>query len=351
MTNNDLWTEENILLGKLLLAVEEMQTFVHNNWTSAQARHKSMPSSGMHFCRAQIRHSSMLAVHARPLPENDEDVDVNIMTRRKRLAESWKLMKSVDRDLWIDVCQLYSMIVAVDKDPEMTKEDIVGEAVEAKVLMRNAEILDAVKTIESFRQEEWSNEQASTAIRHGSVLTFHKQHHEESIIEVKVRHAEHENAWAIMQSCKKAEWASACLYHEEAIKAFAAKQEMLDEAVGVIQDFDSKKWTSAHLSVDEDPCWKASQIRHGSTLAVHENPTSDANDPVYQAHREKMIDAWKLMKKVSCKEWTEACKAHEDIVISTKTAVPIKAGGSCPFSVGVIRKLPPVKNSVNGMAA
>ena len=342
MTNEYLWTDDNVLVGKLLLAVEEMQTFVHSNWTSAQARHKSMPSSGMHFCRAQIRHSSMLAVHARPLPE-EEDIDVNIMTRRKKLAESWELMRSVDRDLWTEVCQLYSMIVAVEENPENVTEDIVEEVAEAKVLMRNAEVLDAVKTIESFRQEEWSNEQASTAIRHGSELTFHNKYHD--------RHAEHAKAWAIMQSCEQAEWAAACLYNEETIKALAVKRAMLDDAVQVIQDFNSKKWTSAHLAVDEDPCWKASQIRHGSTLAVHESPTPDADDPVYQAHREKMIEAWKLMKNVGCHEWIEACKAHEDLVVSTKTAAPFKASGPGSFSVGIIRNNPPVKNSVNGMAA
>jgi hypothetical protein len=216
----------------------------------------------------------------------------------------------------------------------------------------------AVETIESFRQEEWSNTQASSAIRHGSELTTHTQYHDESVIEAKVRHAEHANAWQMMHHADKSDWAAACLYHEEVMKAEARKKEMLDAAVWVIQDFNAKNWTSAHLEADEDPRWRASQIRHGSTLAVHENPTLDIDDPIYHAHREKMTEAWKIMKKVGSKEWIKACKAHEDLVVSAQKATPFKVSdpgafkvATGTFQVGVIRKHPPVKNSVNGMAA
>lgn len=354
MNENNLWTEDYVLIGKLLLAVAEMQSFVHCNWTSAQARHSSLPSNGMHFCRAQLRHSSMLAVHARPLPEENGDVDVDIYMRRKKLSEAWELMNSVDGDLWTEVCQLYSLVVAVEMNPEMYTDDhfVLQDVDEAKELMKNAEIIAAVETIESFRQEEWSNEQASTAIRHGSELTTHTKHHDESVLETKVRHAEHANAWQIMKTADKSKWAVACLYHEEAMKALARKKEMLDAAVWVIQDFNSKNWTSAHLEADEDPKWRKSQIRHGSTLAVHETSTLDADDPVYHAHRERMIEAWKVMKAVGSKEWTEACKAHEDLVFSAQKATPVfKVGDPGAFQTGVLRKNPPVQNSLNGMAA
>jgi hypothetical protein len=142
MNKNNLWTDDNVLVGKLLLAVQQLQSFVHNNWTSAQARHRSLPSSGMHFCRSQMRHSSILAVHARPLPEEDGDVDVDIFMRRKKLSEAWDLMKSVDGDLWTEVCRLYSMVVAVDQNREKFQDQsIIDDVAEAKLLMRNAEIL------------------------------------------------------------------------------------------------------------------------------------------------------------------------------------------------------------------
>ncbi|KAL3787401.1 hypothetical protein HJC23_001798 [Cyclotella cryptica] len=347
-----LWTEDNVLLGKLLLAVADMQSFVCANWTSAQARHQSLPASGMHFCRAQIRHSSMLAVHSRPVPNESSDIDVDIFMRRKKLSEAWELMKSVDGDLWTDVCHLYSKVMAVDQNPSMFTEDqsILEEVAEAKVLMRNAETLAAVETIESFRQEEWSNVNASTAIRHGSELTVHNQHHDESTIENKVRHAEHANAWQKMHSCDKAEWAAACLYHEEVVKAMAAKEERLDAAVWVIQDFNAKNWTSAHLIAEEDPCWKACQIRHGSTLAVHENAFPGNDDPVYHAHRERMIDAWKVMKAVGSSAWTKACRSHEDLLVSATRAKTYKVGDPT-IRMGVVRNHPPLKNSVNGKAA
>lgn len=349
----NLWTEDNVLLGKLLLAVADMQSFVHANWTSAQARHQSLPASGMHFCRAQIRHSSMLAVHARPVPDESSDIDVDIFMRRKKLSEAWELMKSVDGDLWTDVCHLYSMVVAVDNNAEIFEEDqsILQEVAEAKVLMRNAETLAAVEIIESFRQEEWSNVKTSTAIRHGSELTIRKQHHDESSIESKVRHAEHAQAWQKMHTTDKAEWAAACLYHEEVVKALAAKKERLDAAVWVIQDFSTKNWTSAHLMAEEDPHWKACQIRHGSTLAMHENALPDNDDPVYHAHRERMIDAWKVMTAAGPSAWTEACKSHEDLLVSAKNSTPYKVGDSGAHRMGVIRNHPPVKNCVNGKAA
>ena len=354
LVTNDLWTDENVLVGKLLLAVADMQSFVHDNWTSAQARHQSLPASGMHYCRAQIRHSSMLAVHARPVPdETPSDIDVEIFMRRKKLSDVWDMMKSVDGDLWTDVCQLYSMVVAVDQNPEMFKDDqaILDEIAEAKVLMRNAETFAAVETMESFRQEEWSNVQVSTAIRHGSELTVHKHHHDETSIENKVRHLEHANAWEKMHNSDKSLWAAACLYHEEVVKAMAAKKEKLDAAVWVIQDFNTKNWTSAHLAPEEDPHWKACQIRRGSTLAVHEHATEDFDDPVYHAHRERMIEAWKLMKAVGPKEWIQACKNHEDLLMSAQTTTPCKVGDPGAFQIGIIRSGDPVKNSVNGMAA
>lgn len=238
MTEKDLWTDDNVLVGKLLLAVAEIQSFVHNNWTSAQARHQTLPSSGMHFFKAQLRHSSMLVVHARPVPEEDGDIDVDIFMRRKKLSEAWDMMKSVDRDLWINVCQLYSMVVAVEMKSEKFKENqsILNQdddIVEAKILLRNAQILSAVETIESFRHEEWSNVHTSTAIRHGSELSIHIQHHDESVLETKVRHAEHAKAWQVMHSCDKADWTAACLYHELGMKSLTQKKEMLDVAVWV----------------------------------------------------------------------------------------------------------------------
>lgn len=325
-----LWTGENLLLGKLLLAAAEMQSFIHNNWTSAQSRHLSLPSSGMHFCRAQMRHSSMLAVHARPVPQEGETgIDVEIFLRRKKLSEAWELMKSVDGDLWTDVCQLYSLVVAVGQNAEMFKDDstILDDVAEAKVLMRNAKILSYVEIIESFRQEEWSNAEESTAIRHGSELTRYRKERVESVIETKVRHSEHANAWQMMKNCDKVDWTAACLYHEELMKALAAKKEMLDCAVWIIQDFNPNSWTSSHIGVDEDPHWRASQIRHGSTLAVHECPPLDVDeDPSYHTHRERMIEAWKVMKAVRSREWTEACKAHEDFLVCSQKKMPYKVG-------------------------
>ena len=331
-------------LGKLLLAVAEMQSFIHNNWTSAQSRHSSLPSSGMHFCRAQMRHSSMLAVHARPMPQEEEaDIDVEICIRRKKLSEAWKLMKSVDGDLWTDVCRLYSLVVAVGQNAEMYKDEpnILDDVAEAKVLMRNAEILSSVEIIESFRQEEWSNAEESTAIRHGSELTSHRKEQVESVIETKVRHIEHANAWQMMKNCDTADWTAACLFHEELMKALAARKEMLDCAVWIIQDFNPTSWTSSHTEVDEDPHWRASQIRHGSTLAVHECPPLDVDeDPSYHTHRERMIEAWKVMKAVGSKEWTEACKTHEDFLLSQKE-MTYKVGNLSTFRVDAVSRSTP----------
>lgn len=356
MTETNLWTAANVQIGKLLLAVAHIQSFVHCNWTSAQARHKSLPTSGVHYCRAQMRHSSMLAVHACPIPndssDNKEDHDVDIFMRRKKLSAAWELMQSCDTELWTDVCHLYSMVLAVEKDPEQFAENqaILDEVAEARHVMNNAEILAAVETIESFRQEEWSSVQASTAIRHGSELTVHEHHHDESTVEAMVRHREHADAWTKMKTCDKGDWTSACHHHEEYVKKMLAKREMLDAAVWVIQDFNSKNWTSAHLQPEEDPHWKASQIRHGSSLAVHENPLPDFDDPVYHAHRERLIEAWKIMKQVGSEEWTKACKFHEDEMTAAEKSplTPFKLSNPGSFQQGLRA---PMKNSVNGKAA
>ena len=124
----------------------------------------------------------MLAVHARPLPEdkNEDDPDVIILIRRKKLSLAWETMQSCDPQLWVDVCSLYAMIKAVEQDEKKFQgvENLLEEVAEAKTLMRNAEILGAVETIESYRQEEWYNESSPCRIRRGSMVVVHDEHHD-----------------------------------------------------------------------------------------------------------------------------------------------------------------------------
>eukprot|EP01083_Nonionella_stella_P039534 107506_1 len=90
------WSAEDIRLGKLLLAVADMQSFIHDNWTSAKARHDAMPTARNHWTRSQMKHGSMLAVHARPvppyIPEKECEVAVEVCVRRKKLSEAWATM-------------------------------------------------------------------------------------------------------------------------------------------------------------------------------------------------------------------------------------------------------------------
>lgn len=336
-----LWTPENIKLGKLLLAVSDMQFFNHDNWTSAPVRHSQMPTSTPHFTRPQMNHSSMLAVHARPQPEdNENEPDVSVLIRRKKLSNAWEMMQSCDPDLWTDVCSLHSMIKAVEQDEKKFDgiEYVLKEVAEAKMLMNIAEILTAVESIEAFRQEEWSNEAASSCIRRGSMVVAHEEHHGETTVEAKVRHAEHAEAWQRMKSCSISEWTAACRYHEECTKRMIARREKLEAAVWVIQDYNSSKWTSENVLHHPLP----SSMRHAASLATRVDASED--DEEQQAHKKKLIDAWQTMKEASLTEWTKACKSHEDIFMKE---------GSFPTSSGCsnLRTQPQVRNGVGGIAA
>mmetsp|Transcript_39048 Transcript_39048/g.82131 ORF Transcript_39048/g.82131 Transcript_39048/m.82131 type:complete len:343 (+) Transcript_39048:75-1103(+) len=250
------WSAEDLHLGKLLLAVADMQSFIHDNWTSAKARHRNMPTSSCHWTRSQMKHSSMLAVHARPIPEecyeNRDGVSVEVYIRRKKLSEAWETMQSFDTDLWADVCDLYAMVVAVDKDPVSFEgvEYVLNEVAEAKALMQNAELIAAIKIIVSYKQEEWKQENSPSCVRRGSMLIVHEHHSDESQVEARVRHREHAEAWEKMKSCSKAQWVAACLFHEEQNQKESkiAKLDKLDAACWVTQDFNSKAWTSELIS-------------------------------------------------------------------------------------------------------
>lgn len=339
--NQSLWTSENIKLGKMLWAVSDMQFFNHDNWTSAPVRHSQMPTSAQHFTRPQLRHSSLLAVHARPQPEdNENEPDVSILIRHKKLSNAWEMMQSCDPDLWTDVCSLHSMIKAVEQDEKKFDgiEYVLKEVAEAKMLMNIAEILTAVESIEAFRQEEWSSEAAPSCIRRGSMVVVHEEHHGETTAEAKVRHAEHAEAWKKMKSCSKNEWTTACRYHEECTKRTIARREKLEAAVWVIQDYNSSKWTSENVLHHPLP----SSMRHAASLAIRVDATED--DEEQQAHKKRLIDAWETMKEASLTEWTKACKSHEDIFMKE---------GSFSKSSGFsnLRTQPPVRNGVVGRAA
>jgi hypothetical protein len=346
-------------MGQLLVAVADMQSFVHDNWTSAQTRHSNMPTSENHWTRSQMRRSSMLAVHARPVPDKPEyeedDAAVEICVRRKKLADAWKMMQECEAGIWTDVCNLYHMVVSAELDPETFAEDqsILDEVAEARCLMRNAEIISAVEAIKKYDQEEWKDIHASSymatpwackQIRRGSLTTVHEQHHEESIVDSKVRHAEHAHAWQIMKTCDCEAWAAACHHHEEYNEVEAVKRQKLDEAVAVIQEFNTGDWTGAHLRHKtlpaSKPHWTATQIRHGATLAVHSLPVPEVEmeDPAHQTHIEKLNEAWKVMKDVGTTEWIKACKTHEDLsVINTASEATTLKTGSAFKTGGIIR--------------
>lgn len=376
------WSTQNLRIGQLLLAVGDMQSFIHDNWTSAQARHGIMPTSENHWTRSQMRHSSLLAVHARPVPNSAEDKEnnaaVEICVRRKKLSEAWKAMQSCDAELWADVCNLYSMVAAVEQNPEKFSEDIMilDEVAEARSLMHRAEILYAVETIKSYDQDEWKDIQetpyistkwASKQIHRGSLLTVHEHHHDQSPIESKVRHAEHAEAWQKMKDCDKAEWSAACHYHEE----INAKRMKLDAAVSIIQYFNTANWTSAHLRhrvlPASEPHWTATQIHHGASLVVRARPLPEPenNDLAYQSHKEKLNDAWETMKKAGSSEWIKACKSHEDFIMANKRAdgkdyapksiiskaTTLKHASPISLQKGIVRVQPPIRNGVGGHAA
>ena len=337
----NLWSPENIQLGRMLLAAAEMQFFVHENWTSASVRHSQMPASSQHYTRQQTRHSSLLAVHARPLPEdtNKTDPNVSILIRRKKLSDAWEMMQSCDPQVWVDVCSLYGMIKAVEQGKKKFEgvEYVLEEVAEAKMLMRNAEILGAIETMETYRQEEWSNETSSCCIRRGSMVVVHDEHHDvETATESKVRHAEHAEAWEVMKRCSEVEWTAACHYHEEYQKHFIA--EKLEAAVEVIQDYNGSKWSSEVLRRHLLP----SSIRHAATLATCIDDSATNED--YMAHKKSLVEAWQTMKKANPKDWTNACKSHEDKLLTMGS--PRKS-----FGRGVMRVKDPVRNGVSGTAA
>lgn len=330
----NILSPENIRLGKLLLAVADMQLFVTEDWTSAPERHSRMPTSAKHFTRSQMRQSSVLVVRARPLPQKNEDEPaVSFLIRRKKLTNAWEMMQSCDPDLWTDVCSLHAMIKAVEQDQMKFGglKSVLEEVAEAKKLMRFAEILAAVDTIESYRQEEWSNESAPTCIRRGSMVVVHDEHHAvETAIEAKVRHAEHSLAWQKMKSCSRDEWIAACRYHEDCNKRMIE----LEAAVSIIQDYDTSKWSSENLLHSSLP----TSMRHAASLATRVD--TSANDEEYKAHRKRLVEAWQTMKEASPGEWTNACKSHEDV---------FKKGG---FGFGgIVRTQPPVRKGVSGTAA
>lgn len=338
-----LWSPENIQLGKLLLAVADMQFFVHENWTSASDRHSQMPTSTQLYTRSQMKHSSMLAVHARPLPEdiNEDERTVSILMRRKTLYNAWEMMQACDSELWVDVCSLYAMIKAVEQDKEKFEgnEYVLEEVAEAKMLMTNAEILGAVETIESYRQEEWSNEAAPCCIRRGTMVVVHDEHNAETTTETKVRHEEHADAWQKMKSCSKDEWTAACHYHEEYKKSMISQHEKLDTAVRFIQDYNESKWSSETLLRHSLP----SSMRHAASLVTCVD--GFAGDEEYKVHKKRLTEAWQTMKEASPQEWAKACKSHEEDVFMKGAAAPTSCGH------GRMRIKALVRNGVSGTAA
>jgi len=284
-----------------------------------------------------MRHSSVLAVHARPIPDelssNDEDdVAIEVCIRRKKLSEAWSIMQACDGDLWTDVCDLYSMVVAVEENPSKFEgvTYVLKEVAEARALMRNAELVYAVETIEAYNQDEWKQEKSPSCVRRGSLMVVHEEEHRhaETQLEARVRHLEHADAWQKMTSCNKDAWAAACNFHEEQNKAEVAKREKLDAACWVMQDFDSKEWSSQKVL--------PKAMRHAATLTVHSPKPleSERNDEAYKTHRERLLQAWQTMKGVDQKEWLSACKAHEEFVMK-----------------GFPKRAAPKRNGVGGMAA
>lgn len=308
------------------LTVADLQFFIQDNYTSAQARHKHMPTSESHWTRSQVRHSSIMAVHARPVPsEKEDDVADQVCIRRKKLADAWSVMQSCDTDLWADVCSLYTMVVAVEQDPVKFEgmAYVRGEVAEARALMQNAELLSAVETIEAYNQEEWTQDKSPSCVRRGSSLMVHEHHSKETSLEARVRHLEHAEAWQTMRTVDKGKWTAACLYHEEQNNAEIAKREKLDAACWIMQDFNSKVWTTEKVFLKS--------MKHAATLTVHAPTSESENDPVYQTHRQRLIYAWQTMKEADQKEWLGACKAHEDFVVEgtagiTRTQASVRNG-------------------------
>lgn len=312
--------------------VADMQSFIHENWTSAKARHKDMPTSEKHWTRSQMKRSSLLAVHSRPIPsENEDDVADQVCMRRKKLADAWAVMQSCDPGVWTDVCNLYAMVVAVEKEPEKFEgvDYVLAEVAEAKALMQNAALLSAVKTIESYKQDEWKQEQSKSCVRRGSLLVIHEHHSDETNLEARLRHLEHAAAWETMKNCGQDKWAAACRYHEEQNKADMAKREKLDAACWVLQDFDSKVWSKQTTF--------PKSMKHASSLVVRAPGPEVVSDAAHDIHKQRLIEAWQTMRETDPKEWASACKAHEDFVAKGPT--------------GIIRTTMATRNGVGSRAA
>ncbi|KAL7535777.1 hypothetical protein ACHAXR_008435 [Thalassiosira sp. AJA248-18] len=308
------WSAEDLRLGKLLLAASVIQSFT-DNWTSAKARHEAMPTSRPHLTRSQNRHASMLAVHAHPVPEDqmEDDIEVDVLIRRKKLSDAWSIMKTCEADLWTDVCNLYSMIVAVEQDPSKFGgvADILEEVAEARTLLKNAELVSAVETIEAYNQEEWKQDQTPACVRRGSLLMVHEHHNDETPLDARMRHYEHADAWQKMKSCDKDQWARACNCHEEHNKYIIAKREKLDAACWILQDFDSKAWTNDNEHLRQ-------KAKHAACLTVHapSAPEDESKDPAHHTHRQRLLEAWETMKEADPMEWSNACKDHEQFVMA-----------------------------------
>ena len=293
-----------------------------DNYTSAQERHKDMPTSQGHWTRSQMRCASVLAVRAKPIPEALAAEELAIEIRREKLASAWSMMQSCDTDLWTDVCNLYALVVAAEKD---ISKNVITEVAEAKDLMQNAKLLSAVETIESFHIEEWKQETNPACVRRGSSLMVHEHESSETPPEAQVRHVQHAEAWELMKKCDNAQWAAACRYNEEQNKASIAKREKLDAACWVLQDFNTQIW-------ERPKDLPKSMNKHAACLTVHrttprasESNEGVDNDPVYQTHRRCLIEAWGTMKDTDQGDWLKACKAHEDFVMNIR-ASPVRNG-------------------------
>lgn len=207
----------------MVCPVADLVSFRKDHWTSAQARHKSMPTSQNHWTRSQMRHGSLLAVRACPVPEesfltDDDEFNVEAYIHRKKLDAAWGLMKSCDIELWTDICNLYALIVAVEENPNEFKDysQVVNEVAEAKRLMHNAALLRAVETIGAYDEGEWKQEPSPACVRRGSIMIVHEHRSDdETQLEANARHAEHAHAWELMKSCDKDKWTAVCHHHEE----------------------------------------------------------------------------------------------------------------------------------------
>ncbi|KAK1743641.1 hypothetical protein QTG54_005238 [Skeletonema marinoi] len=186
-------------------------------------------------------------------------------------------MQSCDPQLWVDVCSLYAMIKAVEQDEKKFQgvEYVLEEVAVAKMLMRNAEILGAVETIESYRQEEWYND------RH--------------LVALDVEHGSKMNGLQLVTTTK-----SIRTHDCEKLKA----------AVWVIQDYNESKWSTEVMRRHSLP----SSMRHAATLVTLVDDF--ATDEEYKAHKKRLIEAWQIMKEANPQEWTKACKSYEEDLLS-----------------------------------